>query len=474
MSRRRLVFTVIGALVAVFVLFHIAKAVYIYFHGGGKRQFPPMPVQVATAEKQMWQDQIQATGTISAIQGVMVKSEIAGRITKIYFTSGTEVKKGDPLFQIYPDILEAQLANNQASLQLAQVNYNRAVALYQKRVISEESFDEYSTQLQQAQANLDQTKANLVQHNILAPFSGRIGLKFVDVGDYVNADGNLVDLQQMDPLRVQYSVPDRYISQLAIGDQAEVFPSSTPNSVYMGTVYAFEAAVDPSTRSYSMWAKIPNPNEDLVPGTYADITMFVGKPKPVIVIPQTGALYSPQGEYVYKVVDGKAVKTAVNVGMRKDDFIEVTQGLQAGDVVVTAGQIKIFDGSPVITTPTPTYPPQQPSKKKVISSAATSTPDSPEEPSVPTTKATATTSPAPTSTSTAVAPVTNNTSAAAAGTTTQPTTSNANQPAATTSATSSSSNTATSTPAGSAPAAAGKKPQAATPSPKTTGQKATN
>jgi membrane fusion protein (multidrug efflux system) len=467
MSRRRLVFTVIGALIAVFILYHIVKAVYIYLHGGGKHQFPPVPVQVATAQKQMWQDQIQATGTISAIEGVMVKSEIAGRITKIYFTSGTDVKKGDPLFQIYPDILEAQLSNNQAALQLAQVNYNRAVALYQKRVISEESLDEYTTQLQQAQANLDQTKANLVQHNIVAPFSGRIGLKFVDVGDYVNAGADLVDLQQMDPLRVQYSVPDRYISQLAIGDQAEIAPSSTPNTVYMGTVYAFEAAVDPSTRSFSMWAKIPNPNEDLVPGTYADITMFVGKPKPIIAIPQTGALYSPQGEYVFKVVDGKAVKTGITAGMRKDDLIEVTQGLQAGDVVVTAGQIKLVDGSPVVPTPVPTYPAAQPSKKKVITSTATNNADSPEHasPLPPTT--TNKPAAAPAATTNAATPA--NTKPAAAPTTSAPA-ANVNKPAAPAPATA---NTNTMTPAAT-PAPTGKSQNTAPTSPATAGQKATN
>ncbi|MBY0544459.1 MAG: efflux RND transporter periplasmic adaptor subunit [Gammaproteobacteria bacterium] len=362
MSRRRIAY-ILAAVIGAFILFKIGKSIFIMIQMKKHHGLPPAPVEIAKAVQQEWQNQIQTTGSISAIQGVTISPEVAGRVTKIYFTSGTDVKKGDPLFQIYPDILQAQLENNQAALSLAQVNYNRAAALYQKRVISQEQLDSYTTQLEQAQATLDQTKAQLVQHNILAPFSGRIGLKTVDVGNYVNVGEDLVSLQQINPLRIDFNVPDSYIDQLKIGDKVEVTPSSSSNNtLYVGSVYAFNSSVDPSTRSFSMWAKIPNPNENLIPGTYVDVTLYVGQAHPVITIPQTAALFSPQGEYAYKVVDGKAVKTEITVGLRQADWIEVKSGLQAGDSVISAGQVKVFDGSPIVQAPSSTYAAEAPPK----------------------------------------------------------------------------------------------------------------
>ena len=356
MPRRRTLIIAAIALVSVFILFKIGEKIFIMIKMKGHHGMPPTPVEVAKATPDEWRDQIHSTGTISAIKGVIVRPEVAGRITKIYFTSGTDVKKGEPLFQIFPDILNAQLANDQAALALAQVNYDRTTVLYQKKVASKEQLDQYTSQLQQAQANLDQTKAQLVQHNIFAPFAGRIGLKMVDVGDYVNAGTDVVTLQQMNPLRIDFNVPDRYINTLAIGDTVEVKPSSSDdNTIYVGNVYAFNAAVDPDTRSFSMWAQIPNPKENLIPGTYVDITLYVGKPHPVITVPQTAALFSPQGEYVYVIVDNKAVKTQVTVGMRENNWIEVKSGLKADDVVVTAGQVKLYDGAPVAVSPHSTY-----------------------------------------------------------------------------------------------------------------------
>jgi membrane fusion protein (multidrug efflux system) len=379
MSRRRTIINIAILAAIVLVVYYIGASLYGYFTGkNGHKGMPPAPVEVAKAEQQQWQDQIHSTGTISAIEGVMIRPEVSGRITHIYFISGTDVKKGDPLFEIYPDILEAQLKNNQAALDLAQVNYDRAAALYAKKVVSKESLDQYTSGLQEAQATLEQTKANLVQHNIVAPFSGRIGLKQVDVGDYVTAGANLVELQQMNPLRVQYSVPDNAINKLKIGDKAWVTASSMPNTIFKGTVYAFNSAVELDTRSFSMWAKIPNPDDSLIPGTYVGVTMFVGTPHPVIAVPQTAALFSPMGQYVYKVVDNKAVKTQITVGERLGNLIEIKSGLKAGDLVITAGQVKVFDGSSVIPMPSKTYPPEKAPQEKVISSEETDTATSPE------------------------------------------------------------------------------------------------
>lgn len=421
MSRRRIAY-IIGTIIVAFILYKVATSIYMMIKMKHRPGMPPAPVEIAKATEQEWQEQIHSTGTISAIQGVTISPEVAGRITKIYFTSGTDVKEGDPLFQIYPDILEAQLENDKAALSLAQVNYDRAVALYQKKVIAKEQLDSYTTQLQQAQANLDQTNAQLVQHNIFAPFSGRIGLKTVDVGNYVNVGEDLVSLQQMNPLRIDFNVPDIYIGKIHVGDKVEVKPSSAnDNTVYVGNVYALNSSVDPSTRSFSMWAKIPNPQENLIPGTYVDLTLYVGEAHPVITIPQTAALFSPQGEYAFIVVDGKAVKTEITVGQRQADWIEVKTGLKVGDTVISAGQGKVFDGSPVIPSPNPTYAPGAPPQTHYVTFAADDvagqSPETPSQPSkaaknINTLTAPASSVPAPNSTSkSTTVPVTNANSA---------------------------------------------------------------
>ena len=356
---------IISIIILIIVLF-LAKSAFIKYKINQMRTLPSATVEVATAKQQDWKDQITATGSIAAINGVVIKPQVAGTITKIYFKSGSYVKKGDPLFQIYPDILNAELASAQAQLQLAQVEYQRELELYQKNVEAKQSLDEKDADLKAAQASVKQTEAQLAQNNIIAPFSGKIGLTSVDVGDYVTVGENLVPLQQMDPLKVEFNVPDRYINQVKIGDAVNVTPSSATDTIYQGSVYALNSAVYPNTRMFSMWAKIPNPDQTLIPGTYAQITLFSGQAKPVIVVPDTAVLYSPQGEYVYAVVDNVAKKVEVTAGLRKGNLIAVTDGLKAGDIVVTAGQIKLFDNTPVQISKEPTYANDNTSKTKTV------------------------------------------------------------------------------------------------------------
>jgi len=357
---------IIISLVILVIVFFIGKSIFMHFEKTAKNAIPAPTVEVAKAQNQQWKDQILATGTISAINGVIIKPEAAGRITKIYFKSGSYVKKGDPLFQIYPDILEAQLASNKAALSLARVEYDRAEELYLKKVASKQSLDEQTAKLKSAEAAVAETQAQLVQHNIVAPFSGKIGLKQADIGDYVNVGQSLVPLQQMDPLRVQFSVPDRYINEVKIGDSAAIEVSSASNTIYEGYVYALNSAVNPTTRMFSLWAKIPNPDHSLIPGTYVQITLYSGKPTSVVTVPQTAVVYSPQGQYVYKIVDDVAKKVQVEAGDRKGNLIEITSGLKQDDVVVTAGQVKLYDNMKVKMSDKPTYAPTKPSNVKII------------------------------------------------------------------------------------------------------------
>lgn len=318
---------------------------------------PPTSVSVATAQQQQWMEQIKATGTFSAFQGIVVKPQVAGPITKIFFQDGTYIEKGQPIVQVYPNIVEAQLQKNLAALQLAKLNYERGVTLFAKRVISQQDLDTLTSTLEQSQSTVQSTQADLEQYNLIAPFSGMLGLRRVDEGTYVTPGQAIVPLQQVDPLRVEFTVPEVFISQLALGQTVDVVPSSNPKVSDKGEVYAFDSAVNPDTRALSVRAKVPNKDHHLIPGTFAEITLNAGKERAVIAIPQTAVVYSPQLLYVYKVVNNKAIKTTITVGARKGDDIEVKTGLKIGDVVVTAGQIKLIDNAPVVVQPAPSAPP---------------------------------------------------------------------------------------------------------------------
>ena len=312
-----------------------------------KQQRPPIVVDAVSVKQQQWYDQIQATGTLQAFQGVMIRPEVSGRVTKIYFSSGQAVEQGAPLLQIYPDILEAQLVAAKASTALAEIEFKRAQELYEKKAASKQDLDKASSALVQNQAAIGETKAELIQHNLTAPFTGTLGLKLVDVGDFLSVGEDIVNLQQQDPLRIEFSIPEVYLSKLAIGQEVEVIPSSDSQNTYSGEVYAFDSAINVQTRSLFMRAKVPNQDKKLIPGTFAKVTLLAGKKHDVLTVPQTALVYSPAGLSVYIIKNNVANKTNVVIGERRNNEIEITSGLAKDDIVVSAGQVKLTDKDPV-------------------------------------------------------------------------------------------------------------------------------
>ena len=263
------------------------------------RQIPPTIVEAATARQEQWQQQIQATGTLEATQGVQLQSAVTGGgvITGIFFRSGQYVKAGQVLFQINPG---------------------------QDRTL------------------------------ITAPFDGRVGLKQVDLGSFVRQGDNLVTIQDTDPMKVVFSIPQVYMANLGIGQEVQVAADAFPNQVFVGKVYAINSQLDPNTRSLQMWASLANHDQKLVPGTFVEVTLLAGETVPVITVPQTAIVYADQSNYVYKIVNGKAQQTNVTLGMRKGNEVEV-KGLQVGDLIATSGQNKFSDGWPLIVYGSPQY-----------------------------------------------------------------------------------------------------------------------
>lgn len=313
---------------------------------------PPPMVQAETVKMQPWQQKVQATGSLAARQGIVVKPEIAGRVTFIYFKSGQDVQQGTPLLQLNQSILKSQLALNQANLALRKDQFQRAIALYQEKAMAKADYDTAKANLDSAQAQVDQAAAQLKQTDIVAPFSGKLGLRQVSIGDFVSSGQSIVNLQSLDPIIVNFSVPEIYLNKLASGDTVHIHSDAYQKKVFTGTVYAYDSIIDPDTRTLSVRASVPNPGEKLLPGAFVEVTLLLGKPENLITVPQTALVASINGTSVYKVVNGKAVETPVVVGTLENNLATIKSGLKAGDVVVTDGQNKIQENnSPIVVAP---------------------------------------------------------------------------------------------------------------------------
>lgn len=317
--------------------------------GGG---MPPAFVEVTQVQYGSVQGSVSATGTAVANPGIVVRSEVAGRITDVYFKSGADVAAGTQLIQIYPDIIKAQNAQDISALQLAKLNYERYAQLYASRTVSKADYDNAFANLAEARAKVAGSTAQLSQTLVHAPFTGRLGVTLVSVGQYINIGDNIVSLQTLDPIYVDFSVPETYSGQIAVGQDLTAHLDAYPGIKFSGKVYAVESLLDKTTRSFNVRAALPNPDKKILPGSFADINLLIGSKIQVIKIPQTAIVYSTDGNYVYRVINGKAVKTPVTLGDRDAQNVVVQDGLKVGETIVTAGQLKIMmDGSPVIVAP---------------------------------------------------------------------------------------------------------------------------
>jgi len=321
------------------------------------QQLPPAVVEIAKIQYSQVCDHLTATGTITAIPGIVVKPEVAGRIVNVYFKSGDKVAANTPLVEIYPDILKAQLVQAQADLQLSQLNFERYAKLYTTHTVSKADYDKAKTAADAAKGKVEQYQANLSQTLVRAPFAGKLGINQVSLGQYINAGQNIVSLQALDPIYVDFAIPETAISKIAAGQTINVRYAGYPNEKFSGTVHAIDPLINQKTRSINVRAAIPNKDEKLLPGAFADVLLFVSKQQQVIKIPQTAVVYDTANNYVYRVIDNKAVKTPVTLGQRDAQNVVIQNGLKENDVIVTAGQMKIArDGAPVIVAHNPEKP----------------------------------------------------------------------------------------------------------------------
>ncbi|CAM4378017.1 MAG: Multidrug resistance protein MdtA [Legionellaceae bacterium] len=311
-------------------------------------KMPPTVVETAKVKSQDWQEKITATGTLSAKQGAILRSEIVGRITQIYFQPGQEVKQGALLIDINPGILEGDYQSKEAQLKLNRINYQRARDLYSKQLYPKAELDKQYAALKMAEADLMGSLAKLTQAKIRAPFPGKVGLNKVNIGDYVSVGQDLVSIQLINPMRIDFDIPETYVSQLALGQKVSLKIANKLNETFEGKVTGIDTVIQPKTRSISVRAEMMNNTQSLLPGAFAEVILYLGSKHSMLTVPQQAIFYDQGKPFLFKIGQDKAIKTEVKLGHRIDNDILIENGISDNDEIITAGQFKLMDQAPVI------------------------------------------------------------------------------------------------------------------------------
>lgn len=318
---------------------------------------PPAPVAAVEAKLQDMPRYLEGIGTLMAAKQVTVAPEVAGRITAIMFEAGQTVKAGDPLVQIYDAPDRADLENFQAQEKLAQVNLGRAHTLAKQQYGSQQAEDTAQMALDQARAGIARTNAVIVQKLVKAPFAGELGIRQVNLGQYLNPGTPIATLTDLETMYVDFTLPEQASSQLKIGQNIDVAVDAYPNRTFTGKLTTIEPQIDPQTRAIKVEATFANTDHALRPGMFANARVVLPPQHDVVTIPETAVEYTPYGTSVYIIKEvGKddkgepkyiAQQSFVTLGERRNGSVAVLTGLKAGEMVASSGQLKIINGAPV-------------------------------------------------------------------------------------------------------------------------------
>jgi len=315
-------------------------------------------VSTQKAETETWPGEIDAVGTLKAVNRVDISPEIAGIVKQLHFASGQLVEIGTPLVTLDDELDKADLANHKATLKLKQMTYQRQKDLLSKGATSSAMVDASIAELRQAEAAVSKTDSLISKKTIRAPFKGKLGIRKVNLGEYVTpGSSDLVNLQSLTPLHVLFNLPEQHLHDLFVNQTIEVTTDSTALGTLLGTITAIDSKIDDQTRNILVQATISNEDLALYPGMFVNIKVLLPENHQWVTVPQTAISYSLHGDSVFVVKEEKAknsnkttLKTyrkMVTTGLRKNNKVAITKGLQAGEQVVTAGQIKLRNGSSV-------------------------------------------------------------------------------------------------------------------------------
>ena len=350
--KKPIVIAIIGLVILVAVLAGIKVfQIYTMIQAGKKQVPPPEIVTAATARTESWETALTAVGSLAAVQGVNMSAELAGKVVQIAFTPGASVTKGDLLIRQDTSSEEAQLPGAVAQVTVTKSILDRDAKMLEKKIISQAEFDTAVANYQQAMAQADNIRTTIAKKTIRAPFSGRLGIRQVNLGQILREGDPIVTLQSLDPIYVNFSLPQQELSRLHQGLPVKVTCDALPDVAVGGRITAMNPLVDADTRNIQVQATVANKGERLRPGMFVNTAVGLPVRKSVLVIPATAVLYNPYGDSVFIVADDKEHKGGkmlrqqfVRLGEKRGDFVAVTSGLREGEAIVSTGVFKLRNG----------------------------------------------------------------------------------------------------------------------------------
>ncbi len=316
----------------------------------------PQTVSAIEATVSDWQPRLEAVGTLRAERGAELAFDVPGIVAEIDFNSGDDIEQGKVLLRLQDDDDTARLKSLQAQAELARTTFDRNSSLRRSNTVSQSALDAAEADLRNIEALVTQQQAILAKKTLRAPFTGRIGLRRVDLGQYLAAGTPVATLQALDEIYADFHVPQQALARIAVGQSVAVKVDAWPEASFDGKITAIDPRVDPATRNVMVRATLANPDRKLLPGMFVTIAAATGKPEQHVTLPQTAITYNPYGNLVYVVEkqggDGgerlTVRQTFVTLGATRGDQVAVLQGVEAGQTVVTSGQMKLRNGVPVV------------------------------------------------------------------------------------------------------------------------------
>lgn len=299
-----------------------------------------LTVNALVAGQENLENQVNVTGTILADESVTVNSEVAGKVDKIYFSEGQEVSKGTLLIKINDEEVKAELEKLQFTKKLNEEIENRQKQLLAKEAISQEEYETALTTLNTTNAEIKVFQARLDKHNIRAPFSGKIGLRNISEGSYLNPGSSIAQLYKINPIKLEFSVPSRHLEKVNVGDEVN-FTVDAYEDRFSGEIYAIEPQIDPQTRSIRIRARAENKDGKLLPGQFARITLILENLPDALLIPTEAVIPELNGKKVFLYKNGRVTSQQITTGIRTENSVQVTEGLKPGDTVITTGILQI-------------------------------------------------------------------------------------------------------------------------------------
>ncbi|HRP24886.1 MAG TPA: efflux RND transporter periplasmic adaptor subunit [Thauera sp.] len=316
--------------------------------GAGSGAAAPVLVEAHTVRTQVLADDVSAVGSLVSNESVVLRPEVPGRIAAIRFRDGAAVRRGDVLVELDAAVQRAELQQARANLTLAESNFRRSQDLFARKFVSQSSLDNARSQLEVARAGVALAQARLERMQIRAPFDGIVGIRSVSPGDYVKDGDAMINLEDIATLKLDFRLPEQYLDRVRRGQVVEVSSDVLPGERFEATVDAIDPLVDAQGRAVRLRANLANPDGRLRPGVFARVRLILDERSDVVVVPEAALVPAPGNvQYVYRVVDDKAQRVEVRTGVRRSAMVEIVDGLPAGAVVVTAGQLKLRDGAPV-------------------------------------------------------------------------------------------------------------------------------